>query len=78
MQAQAAESPATPENSAAFWREEFKDSLSRRAYPDPAGAHPYRRISIAGAARYFRFFKADGETVKEISFDGALSLPAAS
>jgi len=26
---------------------------------------------------YFRCFKADGETVKEISFDGELSLPAA-
>jgi hypothetical protein len=27
---------------------------------------------------YFRFFKVDGETVKEISFDAGLSLPAAS
>jgi len=29
-----------------------------------------------GDAGYYRFFKVDGETVKEISFDGGLSLPA--
>jgi len=56
MQAVAAElSPATPENSAAFWREEFKNSLFRFTY--------FKTGSSTDAQRQFKSFRARNELV---------------
>ena len=60
-----------------------RDRLGHRARSRLYRAKALVSFSRCGGASeflefvYFRCFKADGETVKEISFDGGLSFPAA-